>query len=149
MIKHCIAAAIVAGSLSANEIQVFSSQTNGIAVDGQSSFEKLYYGPAADYYEDPAKYLNPTTLAQASFRGLASRQGAIKEGAKGSALPVAAMSPGKTAFEWSGTDHNYLYVSMVTNRKGEQSIAYTLIVSGDVISDPDGEALALADQKKL
>jgi hypothetical protein len=150
MIKVYLAAAIAACGLTANEIQVFSSQTNRIDIDAGSSFEKLYFGTAKGYSKAPEKYLNAKTMVRASARGL--QKAGVSPAERSSAkkfIPVTAEAPGKTLFDWNSTDHDYIYVSLVTNTKGEQTLAYTLIVAEKPVKKADGEALAVADQKKL
>jgi hypothetical protein len=149
MIKLYLASLIAVTTLSANETQVFSSQTNPIALGASSNFEKLYYGSAELFCEAPAKYVNTTTLKTASERGMKAIQIPHSSEAVKMLASTQSVMPGKIFFDQNTTDHHYIYVSVATNNKGDQTVVYTLVVSKNKLQTPEGEALAIADQKKL
>ena len=143
--------------LNANEIQVFSSLTKKIEIDSSCDFEKIYYGEAEEFYKNPSKYLNEASIKNASTYGMQAMSNGIKSLSAGGTgqggliglASVAVVSLGEMSFNWIVSDNEYIYISVATNTKGEQTLIYTLIVANNSLDDKEGESLALADQKKL
>jgi hypothetical protein len=157
-IKYYIAIALLALTLSANEIQVFSSKADiDIKVTQKSVFTKVYYGSAKEFYANPKKYLNDKTVKSAATFGLASVGiGAVSLAGGGSGKAglyglagTAIASIGVMSYNWITSDNEYIYISTLTNPDGKTTLVYTLIVANNFISDKEGETLALANQKKL
>jgi len=146
-------------SVSANEFQVFSSFTKKIEIDSNSNsnFKKIYYGKAEEFYKNPSKYLNEANIKQITTYSLQSITNGVNSLAAGGTgkggliglAGIAIISIGEVGYNWIISDNEYIYLSLVTNTKGEQTLIYTLIVANSSIDDDEGESLALADQKKL
>jgi len=142
--------------LFANEIQIFSSFNKKIELNKESTFKKIYYGSAEKFYANPSKYLSKKDLKRTATYGLESVETGIKSisaggNGKGGLIGLASVvvvSIGKAGYNWIVKDNEYLYISLITNSKGEQALCYTLIVANDSISKSEGETLALTDQKK-
>lgn len=146
----------LAGSLFANEVQVFSSKTLPIAIDPGSKVEKLFYGTSEEFSKEQAEIMKSITLKNGATYGLqatgATLQGATTGDVKGGVIglaSVAAVTLGKMGYDYFTADNDYVYLSLVTNSNQQQTMIYTLIVANNSLSDEEGEKIAEADQQTL
>lgn len=160
--KIAMILALATTVVSANEIQVFSSNTMHVAIDNDVKVTPLYFGPAAEFYKNRKDYLqklNAKTEKTAATYGLMSltnvAQGVgtgstvdMKGGALGLAS-VAVISLFKAAFDSITADKEYLFLNKVVNGNGEETFIYTMIVANDPITQEEASKIAINEISKM
>lgn len=148
--------------LSANEIQVFTSNTMHIAIDKDAKVTPLYFGPANEFYKNRKDYLaklNAKTEKTAATYGLMSltnvAQGIgtgsnadLKGGAIGLAS-IAVISLSKATYDAITADKEYLFLSKVINSAGKETYIYTLIVANDSITKEEASKIAIKEIQNI
>jgi len=132
--------------VSANEIQIFTTNTMHIALDKETKFVNIYNGTLANFYENSSKILNSKEVLSVGVNG--AYKGALNtdfsangqvnsDFASAGAIGALAGYALGSGVKWVISDNEYLSISKAINTKGEATLLQTLIVANYSISDND------------
>ena len=171
--KKILLSLMLAGSLFANEIQIFTTNSMNMKFDKETQLNKVYFGTIG---QNGIQIYNSTnhskTLRNGAMAGglsvasVAAGRGSFSNidsngGLIGLAV-VATITAGVIAFDMienssasstnSGIaiiDNQYILKNIATNKNGKQTVLQTIIVSHDKLNLEEAESMALNNQIKL
>jgi len=168
MKKTIISTLLFASLLSANEIQVFTTNTKHIKLDKNTKIAQVAYcaiGKECKNLIDENSLNGKFITTSAAFSAVTASTGAIVDnniagaggadilaGGIGSLAGIAIGATGlwvKSQFKSLSKDNEYIVSSLAKNSKGEETLLMTLIVTNDEITEVNAIELASINQNKL
>ena len=138
--------------ISANEIQVFTTNTMDIPVDKKSKVETVYQGEYEEFMKNPATHFAAAAVTGAAIgvtgnNSLSTVSNLASAGA-GALGGLAGYALGKGVI-WFISDNQYLSIYKVTNSKGEVTLLQMLIVANNSLSDSELKEISENKMEKI
>lgn len=149
--------------LASQQTQAFTSKTTDLKITTESKVEKLYSGTYADYAKDYPNIFKDemarigiyagytaTMISAAALASAHTYGGNFKSnnGLVGLAF-AAALGAAMATKEAIVADHEYEYLSTVTNSDGQKTVLDTHIVANEEMKPEEVEAYGAEVQKKF
>lgn len=143
-------------TLSANEIEVFSTNTLNIVLDRNTTFKKIYMGKYTDFIKNANSIFNAKNAIFAGISGslfgataISQSNVDIKASVGAGALGALAGYAIGSSVKWFISDNEYVYISLAKNSKGESTLIQTLIVANNFLLDSTIEKISIDARQSL